>query len=55
MGDMGLSNGNVRVMERVLGLREDGYWSDADKEAAGGMSQFEAWEAYQQGKLQNWR
>jgi hypothetical protein len=55
MGDMALETGKVMMMERVLGLREDGYWSDADKEAAGGMSQFEAWEAYQQGKLQNWR
>ena len=55
MGDMALETGKVMMMERVLGLPEDGYWSDADKAAAGNMSQFEAWEFYQQGKLQNWR
>jgi hypothetical protein len=39
-------------MERVLGLPEDGYWSEADKKAAGGMSEAIAWEAYQRGLLQ---
>ena len=55
MGDMGLANSKVMMMERMLGLPEDGYWSDADKKAAGNQSEAEAWEAYQQGKLQNWR
>lgn len=51
MGDMGLPNSKVRIMEWVLGQPEDGYWSEADKKAAGGLSQFEAWEAYLQRKL----
>ena len=55
MGDMGLANSKVMLMERVLGLREDGYWSDEDKKAAGNKSEAEAWGLYQQGKLQNWR
>lgn len=52
LGDQGLANENVRAMERVLGLTEDGYWSAADQKAAGGMSEAEAWEAYQKGLLQ---
>ena len=55
MGDQGLPNADVRSMERVLGLPEDGYWSEEDKKAAGGMSEAIAWEAYQRGLLQNWR
>ena len=55
MGDMGLANSKVRLMERVLGLRDDGYWSEEDKKAAGGMDEATAWEAYQRGKLHNWR
>lgn len=55
LGDQGLPNADVRSMERVLGLREDGYWSEEDKKAAGGMSEAAAWEAYQRGLLQNWR
>ena len=52
LGDQGLPNADVRSMERVLGLPEDGYWSEADKKAAGGMSEAIAWEAYQRGLLQ---
>ena len=55
LGDQGLPNSNVKLMERVLGLNEDGYWSEEDKKAAGGLSEAEAWEAYQRGLLQNWR
>ncbi len=55
LGDQGLPNADVRSMERVLGLPEDGYWSEEDKKAAGGMSEAIAWEAYQRGLLQNWR
>ena len=54
-GDKGLLNSNVKLMERVLGLREDGYWSEEDQKAAGGMSEAEAWAEYQKGLLQNWR
>lgn len=52
LGDQGLPNSNVKLMERVLGLNEDGYWSEADKKAAGGLSESLAWEAYQRGMLQ---
>ena len=55
LGDQGLPNADVRSMERVLGLPEDGYWSEEDKKAAGGMSEAIAWEAYQRGLLQGWR
>lgn len=55
LGDQGLPNADVRSMERVLGLPEDGYWSEEDKKAAGGMSEAIAWQAYQRGLLQNWR
>ena len=51
LGDQGLPNSDVRLMERVLGLSEDGYWSEEDKKAAGGMSESLAWEAYQRGLL----
>ena len=52
LGDQGLPNADVRSMERVLGLLEDGYWSEEDKKAAGGMSEAIAWQAYQRGLLQ---
>ena len=52
LGDQGLPNADVRSMERVLGLPEDGYWSEEDKKAAGGMSEAIAWQAYQRGLLQ---
>ena len=52
LGDQGLANGNVKAMERMLGLKEDGYWSEEDKQAAGGLSEAVAWEAYQRGLLQ---
>ena len=51
LGDQGLANGNVKAMERMLGLKEDGYWSEEDSKAAGGLSEVNAWEAYQRGLL----
>ena len=51
LGDQGLANGNVKAMERMLGLKEDGYWSEEDKQAAGGLSEANAWDAYQRGLL----
>ena len=54
-GDMNISTGNIRTMERVLGLQEDGAWTAADQKAAGGLNEYEAWEAYQKGKLQLYR
>ena len=55
LGDMGVSTGNIRAMERSLRLKDDGYWSKADQEAAGGMTEQEAWAEYQKGHLQNRR
>lgn len=52
LGEVGVSTGNVKTMERVLGLKEDGYWSEEDKKAAGGLSVVKAWESYQRGALQ---
>lgn len=49
---LGLPIGNIKTMERVLGLEEDGYWSEEDQKAAGGLTAFAAWKGYQQGKLQ---
>lgn len=55
LGDMGMSTGNIRAMERALRLKDDGIWSKADREAAGGLTAEKAWEAYQKGHLQNRR
>ena len=52
LGDVGVSDGNIKTMERVLGLKEDGVWSKEDKEAAGGLSASTAWDAYTKGLLQ---
>jgi hypothetical protein len=49
------SYGDIKSMERVLGLTEDGVWSEEDKKAAGGWSQDTAWEAYQRGLLQKYK
>ena len=51
LGDQGLANGNVKAMERMLGLKEDGYWSEEDSKAVGGLSEANAWDAYQRGLL----
>lgn len=47
-----VSPGNIKTMQRLLGITEDGYWGSAAYEVAGGLTAEEAWEAYQQGKLQ---
>ena len=51
--EQGATVGNIKTMERVLGLEEDGDWSSEDKKAAGGQSAFSAWKDYQQGRLQS--
>lgn len=47
-----VSHGNIKIMQRLLGVTEDGYWGSVAFEAAGKRTADEAWEAYQQGKLQ---
>lgn len=47
-----VSKGNVKAMQRILGVTEDGYWGSAASKAAGGMTADQAWEAYQKGHLQ---
>ena len=51
--EQGATVGNIKTMERVLGLEEDGYWSKKDQKTAGGQTAFAAWKDYQQGKLQS--
>ena len=48
-----VSEGNIKTMQRVLGLPETGKWTDEDRTGAGGLSADDAWKDYQQGKLQN--
>ena len=50
--EQGATKGNIKTMERLLGLEEDGYWSQEDQKAAGGLTAFDAWKDYQQGRLQ---
>ena len=52
LGEVGVSTGNIKTMERVLGLKEDGIWGEEDKKAAGGLSVIDAWKDYQRGTLQ---
>lgn len=47
-----VSQGNIRMLERILGTKEDGIWSAEDKKAAGGMTSRQAWAAYQKGSFQ---
>ena len=47
-----VSEGNIKVMQRVLDIPADGSWGPAAYEAAGDLTAEQAWEAYQQGKLQ---
>ena len=49
------NEGDIKSMERVLGLEEDGIWSESDKAAADGFSADTAWEAYKSGALQRWK
>lgn len=55
LGDLVISAENTRAMERALRLPDDGFWSEEDRLAAGGMSAVEAWDKYQKGLLQNRR
>lgn len=48
-----LSHGNIKTMQRLLGITESGYWGSAAFEAAGNRTAEEAWDAYLQGKLQS--
>ena len=50
---LSLPIGNIKTIERVLGLEEDGYWSKEDQKAAGGLTAHAAWKDYQKGKLQS--
>ena len=52
VGGKSISEGDVKSMERVLGLPEDGIWSKEDIAAAGGLTITTAWEAYTRGLLQ---
>jgi hypothetical protein len=47
-----VSKGNVKIMQRILGLPEDGYWGYAAYKAAGNRTADQAWEEYQKGSLQ---
>ena len=47
-----VSKGNIKIMQRILGLVDDGYWGSAAYKASGGMTADQAWEAYQRGSLQ---
>ena len=51
----GVTDGNVKVMERMLGLADDGRWTAEDSQAAGGMTAQQAYERYQRGQLQNYK
>lgn len=52
VGGKSITEGDVKSMERVLGLKEDGIWSKEDIAAAGGMTITTAWDAYTRGLLQ---
>lgn len=52
VGGEKISQGDVRSMERVLGLEEDGIWSKEDIQAVGGLTLTTAWDAYKKGLLQ---
>ena len=42
----GLTNSQVKELQAVIGVDADGYYTDASKEAAGGLSAKEAYEKY---------
>lgn len=50
--DGSVSRDNIKTMQRLLGVAEDGYWGKVAYEKAGKRTAGEAWEDYQQGKLQ---
>lgn len=47
-----VTTGNIKVMQRVLGVDADGKWGTKTTDAAGGLTADKAWDLYQQGKLQ---
>lgn len=49
----GLTDGQVKELQAALGVDADGKYGEQSKEAAGGLSAKEAWEAYQMGTLGN--
>ena len=48
-----VTNGNIMRMQRALGLKDDAMWSEEEK-ALTNLTANQAWEAYQQGRLQNY-
>lgn len=47
-----IPSGDIKTMQRILGIAETGYWGSAAAKAAGGLSADQAWQAYQKGQLQ---
>lgn len=47
----GLSDSQVKEMQRALGITADGMWGSNSKSAAGGLSAAEAWNKYRKGLL----
>ena len=48
-----VSEGNIKTMQRLLGLTDTGKWTALEQQQAGNRSADEAWLDYQQGKLQS--
>jgi hypothetical protein len=47
----GLSEAQIKTLQKALGLTEDGKWGPASREAAGGLGAKDAFNAWKQGKL----
>ena len=47
-----IPSGDIKTMQRILGIAETGYWGSASATAAGGLTAEQAWQAYQRGQLQ---
>ena len=50
-GTGGVSTDNIKKMQKLLGVDQDGKWGPKSTAAAGGLSVAEAWKAYQNGTL----
>ena len=48
----GVSDANIKAMQRSLGVSADGKWGPESKAAAGGLSAAEAYKLWNQGKLE---
>jgi hypothetical protein len=48
-----VSEGNIKTMQRVLGLQETGQWTEEEYRKAGDLNANDAWLSYQRGQLQN--